>query len=480
MARIISDNKRPEYINKVVKQKMDTAYSTYSRHIGGCIFVRYFHQNIVETTTDNGMGNTNEFIGSNSSIRYNMIDNLPLFKVDSAQFNLDYDELMGLNGSSESQGIIVPGTIEPIPNDYFTIEYSDKKYLYKVTSIETDDYTKKSKYYKISFKYDGYYDKKIEEQVVENFTCLFDTIGSEQTSIIKNNAYELAKKAEEKLNDIKLKYLNKFMLKETTTPIFKDKLGRLYYDPYLIEFISRNNIFIKDRSFSSVNINNTLELDENFDEAYYESIYNLLENKYLDEFNTKFNIFPIRNHYSYYGISGRPFYMVKLATRYDLDEFIGFYPFDYGTMDLDYVKSVKLYKHKPEKPLLLKETSSSIQAYLTLGVARDSIFGETNIVIPNDNIDAEIHLGKDKNILESECFIVKTVPIKPIKPRQDKLVSELHDIISLYIKNEDEYRILEKFYSLKNIIIREELDHFIYLPMFFFVIQKIIDNTVLK
>lgn len=314
MARFTNNKK--DYINDTVKFSMDNNYGSYNKFLDGTapIFIVYYKQNIVESTTDIGFGNTYTMIGDNSSITYNKIQHIPLYGVDASVFELNYDEISGVTGSSESQGILLPNTIEPIANDYFTVEYMDNKYLYKVIDINTEDHIKSNNYYRITFKFDGTFNDAILKQVSGKYTCLYDNIGTEDVTIIQDDALELVRKAEEKLDYIKSKYKNSFILDMTNSFILTlDEENRKYlYDPYLIEFIDRNNIFIENRSFKSLVIKNNIDLDSNFEIEYIDSIYYRLENRELQDFsiNTMYNL--IRSNSNYYGICGDSYYMVKI------------------------------------------------------------------------------------------------------------------------------------------------------------------------
>lgn len=330
MARFTSDKKN--YINDTVKFSMENNYGAYNKFLDSSapIFIVYYKQNILETTTDIGFGNVQTMIGKDSPITFNRINHLPLYGVDTAIFDLNYDDISGISGSSESQGILLPNTIEPIANDYFTVEYMDNKYLYKITDIDTEDHIKSNNYYKISFKYDGPFDERILNQVSSKYTCLYDNIGTEDVTILKDDVLELCKKCDDKLDILKDKYLNVFLLDATNNVVLPiDKNARRFlYDPYLIEFIDRNNIFKKDRSFKSLVMKNNIDLDDDFEAEYLDSIYKRLEDKLLEDFSVSIRHVPINGYDSYYAICGDDYYMPKLQQIYDV-----------GTNDIMFTKS---------------------------------------------------------------------------------------------------------------------------------------------
>jgi hypothetical protein len=115
-----------------------------------------------------------------SPIRYNKLLNFPLYGIEQIQLQLDEDE-EGLTSDYQSEAIILPNTIHPSVDDYFIINYLEKKYMFRITKYEYDT-IKSNNYYKVEFSLqsvDVSFFNDIERQVVKTYYTQFDNIGTD-------------------------------------------------------------------------------------------------------------------------------------------------------------------------------------------------------------------------------------------------------------------------------------------------------------
>lgn len=299
-------NNQIEYFNKQIEtQQQIHDSSSYSRFRGKIpVLVTYYHQNVIETTTDVGLQNVYENIGGMSSKRYNKIKNIPLYDIDKGIFNIEETET-GFKGSLNSEATLIPDTIKPIPEDYFTINYQENLYLFKIISVETDT-IKSNNYFKIAFKYDRADFSKIESQVVGTFNCIFDNIGSNDKSIIRDIDYDLLNKLDSVYKDVANEYINVFynQLCSTFTLMISEKK---YYDPYLIEFIKKHSLF----SYNNFSFDHMLSLENTFKERYYKSIYHNVEIK-NKTFENRIRELRIQDIMTYFFRSGEMYFTYEL------------------------------------------------------------------------------------------------------------------------------------------------------------------------
>ena len=112
----------------------------------------YYNQNIHASTLDEGSKLQYSPLGSDSPTKYNMIKDFYLYGIERIYTDYENGE-WGLESSSiEGDAIILPNTIVPIANDYFTIDYLDQKLLFKVTSVTADTIENGANFYKIQYK----------------------------------------------------------------------------------------------------------------------------------------------------------------------------------------------------------------------------------------------------------------------------------------------------------------------------------------
>lgn len=201
----------------------------------------YYNQDVHASTLDEGSKLQYSPLGEDSPTKYNRIEGLYLYGIERIVTNIDNGE-WGLEADSiEGEAIVLPNTIVPIANDYFTINHIDKKLLFKVLSVTSDTIENGVNFYKIQYKLDQLTDEEILEQVSNNYTMIVNNVGTQFKSIIRKNDYDFIDKIEDILIRLKTYYNNLFYSSRVQTYILIYR-GTHFYDPYLIEFLKRNSI----------------------------------------------------------------------------------------------------------------------------------------------------------------------------------------------------------------------------------------------
>lgn len=248
-------------------------------------FVNYYHINNVTSTTDNGFKHIDQFIGKDSPLRYQKITDFPIYGLESIQLDLS-EEDEGLTTSYESDGVILPNTIKPLPDDFFTITYLDKCYLFRIVSINYDT-IKSNNFYKIGFTLYSADDttEKLEEQVVLKYKCIFSNIGTEEKCIIQEDAIELMNRIEKVYTLLIDRYKRLYYNKKYNSFIYKYD-NKYLYDKYLTNFINVNQLFNKKNDFNTLYLSNE-DYGDLFDIEYADTIYKFLEDLDKDSVNYK-------------------------------------------------------------------------------------------------------------------------------------------------------------------------------------------------
>jgi hypothetical protein len=292
-----------KYLDNFVNQTYD-----YSRFIEGSpTFVTYYSKDILASTEDVTLGGITELVGTESPIKYNKIENFPLYGIDSALLPaLEFDEQDGLNTTIEGEAIILPSTIKPLPNDYFVIGYYTDVYMFKISNVETD-WTGNRNLYKVSYYLSGDKAQTLEErQVTENYKVVYENIGKEAKSVIKESDFLLLEKIDDGYDRLVKFYTKFYYNKSYNTFLYKDIL----YDNLLMDFINKNSLFIKTRTFlKNIKIEPLLKIDMDDFFNYDGSLFNAVEEKskeqlldfkfystYINDRTSIFNLF--KNKYS--------------------------------------------------------------------------------------------------------------------------------------------------------------------------------------
>lgn len=348
MGQII--NNKVNYLNKQAKKGLEISEATtYSRFLENApVLVTYFRQNKVETTTDSGFGVVETNIGL-SGKKFNKVSMVPIYGIDPGSFNLDNDE-MGIRGSYQTDGIMIPDVLEPIAEDYFTFEYHDNTFLFKVTNVEMDR-IKSNNYFKITFKYDRVMLDELNKQVVDDYTCVFENIGTDAKTILKNSDIDKLESLKIIYNDVKEAYLEMFHNSMSSSLVLEEN-GLFFYDPYLTEFVKRTKLFYEDANFHSLSFDHVLDVPKDFRNRYNRSIFYGIESGTF-VFENRMRYLRIHDIMTYFYRSGLPYYTEHLMTANEAE---GLYIYKH-TEEFDYFykgdnpvfNTILLYKMDDEK-----------------------------------------------------------------------------------------------------------------------------------
>lgn len=247
------------------------------------IFVTYYHVVNEASMADTGYQDAFSLIGSKSPIRYQKINNFPLYGVPQLQIQLQTLE-QGIDGSFDGEAVILPNTIKPFPNDFFVIPYANNStrnaFLFRVTEIQYD-VVRADGYYKINFILEYNDEEKlteIERQVIQNNEYVLDT------GIIESSTYSKLQEIKAIYDDIKDTYYSIFYNERHNC--FLGDLGSnlLLYDPYQTAFINRHALFNDKHNFV------VLILTDQFTDPqrklkYEKSLYRCIERQDIDLLN---------------------------------------------------------------------------------------------------------------------------------------------------------------------------------------------------
>lgn len=293
MGKFINDeNIENELINQVFDDYLDTT-ERYSKWFQGSpIFVTYYSINLDNSTQDHGLNNVTEMVGNESPIKYNKIENFPLYLESEMNFQTQLDEESGFDSDSEGNAIILPGSIVPQNDDLIVFQVLEQKYLYRVSNVEYSN-TSVRKFYRINFFVSPFDIDTLEaRQVAENYSTIYNNIGTNLDPVIPKKQFTFIQEIDKTLNYLMERYIRFYYDDKVNSFIYnKDKLNLTLheyykdngiYDPKLAEFIKRNKLFINSKTFfKNIYIDCLLQ---NRDLDYEKSIYSFLETADVEEY----------------------------------------------------------------------------------------------------------------------------------------------------------------------------------------------------
>lgn len=245
---------------------------------GGPTFTTYFHINNNESTVDEGFSDVHTVFGKKSPIKFDRIENLPMYGMDQMVMQIQDDE-NGITVNYENDAIILPQTIKPLPNDCFIIPTLKDAYLFRITNIVYDSIMTDN-FYKIEFSLHSISQEIIDDimkyQVLSNNVCLLENIGTDTRCIIESDSYV-------KINEINKMYHNiidfyKALFYNERHNVFLCEYieGRYVYDALQTEFINTHNLFKEKNSLDCLYLTNEYD-DPKRKYKYAKSIYKFIE-----------------------------------------------------------------------------------------------------------------------------------------------------------------------------------------------------------
>ena len=311
----------------------------------------YFNVNLKKSTLDESLRINYSNLGEDSPLRYNKINNSYLYGIERVTTDLDLGDYGISAGDIEGEAIILPNTIIPYPQDYFYINYLNKEYLFKVLSVTNDTLEDGGNFYKITYKLNRIETEKIEKLVVEEFEMMLNNTGTNFVSVVRSTEYKFIENIDTVLDKLKQYYKMLFYNKRVQTFTFRGITD--IYDPYMIEFMIRNNIMLDYDDFLYISHNTFLP--DTFGIDYDKTIFRRVElkdkKKCINNFSLRFIDEPLSILSSrteqYFQVILNPLGLIDIETiEYELLDKIEnnrlFYENDYRNIIIKYFNDIDI------------------------------------------------------------------------------------------------------------------------------------------
>lgn len=249
-------------------------------------FSTYYHINDDLTTTDAGYKDVDSIIGFRSPIRFHKINDFPLYGLEQIVLQLQEEE-QGMDFSYSGEAVIMHGTVTPLPNDFFTINHLKKIYIFRVTEIQVDNIMPDN-YFKINYQLE-YTDidmlQALEKQVIENFDCILENIGTEDKCIIKTESHEKIKEITKMYNEVQETFLTIYYNEKYNCLLGDYGVGKKIYDPLQSDFVNKHSLFNEQNNFKTIVLADQFP-DQKRKIKYERSIYRFIERRDVKRINS--------------------------------------------------------------------------------------------------------------------------------------------------------------------------------------------------
>ena len=297
----VINNSRVNTTNDMLKAQNKRYYKyNTSRLESKPIFCTYFNADRSESTISKGLGAVYDKSGKNSPLRFNQINNVPLYGFREFNRETNKTEYKGVSVELSNESILVGGTgFEPNVSDFILIEISGAKLVFEV-SLATPTTVLANPSFRIaySFKFEANKDpnmmEEIMSQVINEYDFIVDNVGTNKTAVLDvttvKNINELTyifqrinasyKETFYRENENVLSFTEVTVAGNDTYPLIVN-----YYCPAMVEFQIRNRPimyrFDNSGTLELLLTHETMGYYE-YDKTPYGAISYVIDNKLVD------------------------------------------------------------------------------------------------------------------------------------------------------------------------------------------------------
>lgn len=229
---------------------LDSPSAITLQGLGVPLLVTWFNYNSKESNAVNGIETTDNLIGNRSGVKYNRVDNLPIYGVNKDVQSLEIapDDNGIMDTRWEIEPIIPPNTIIPSPYDYMIYRFGNGRVvMFRATDTNVST-LKVNGYYKVPMTLvdvdSDNYPEQIEDQVIDRLKVKLERIGTNEKCIISTEKEELINRLENLLSRTMEDYVDTFFITKYNSFVFRGYNDTQcdIYDPYLTRFIITHNL----------------------------------------------------------------------------------------------------------------------------------------------------------------------------------------------------------------------------------------------
>lgn len=275
-----------DMVGNLTKSGLDRLQNPYWKYLNQKpTKVTYWNVNSKRSTLDQGKKDTYDQLGPKSSLRYNRIKDFIIYGLPRFQVDLNLEETGIQSSEISGQGLILPNTIIPSVDDYFTIDYMSKPYLFRVTRQTIDNLEQSSgiNFYRIEATLDNtrqdYLKALNGRQLAYKYIFRIDRVGTNMTPILTEEEDAAIGRLQQLYDLLRTRYVELFWRSNVQTFICAYIDGMYLYDPYLIEFIIRNGLFASDDELKYLFIDQAVHHSSTFNIEYDHTIFRDFERR---------------------------------------------------------------------------------------------------------------------------------------------------------------------------------------------------------
>ena len=243
----------------------------------GAILTTYYHIHDTAVTVDRGLKDIAQLFGKDSPLRFNRIENFPLYGFGQANPN-NTDETQVEDINVEGECLILPSTIVPSQYDIFVINHLRMRGFFQVTEV-TFDSMKTEGYYKIKYRLQSTSEEQfgyLENQTIGEFRCQLDAIGTDLNPIIRKDDAVRRDQLKQIVNNMIGDYRAMFYNERHNCFMLSTRNFWRWFDLCGNEFMAKHSLMNPENATNVIMLHHKLN-DRSFAMRYQQSLYRWIE-----------------------------------------------------------------------------------------------------------------------------------------------------------------------------------------------------------
>ena len=243
MGQVITSAEMRNVVDSNLKSYIAQTTTSYARLFGKTpSFVTYYTYDPYHSMVDVNLGGAIQIVGQESSIRFNLINDFPLYGVTEADVTAAYEETQGIvQNGVRGEAFILPGTIQPNENDLFIIDYLESKLVFRVVTCSPDRVEGKA-FYKVEYILEPYDWHQLQRQTTKNYTFELSTMGTGANPIIEQDTQILLREMDVLVEFHAETYWRAFYDRSSGTVLLRNGFSKAVHDRSVALFIKRNSL----------------------------------------------------------------------------------------------------------------------------------------------------------------------------------------------------------------------------------------------
>lgn len=258
------------------EQRLQSHVNKYVEN--GAILTTYYSQKENSITVDRGLQGIDQLFGNKSPLRYNKINNLPLYGFTQANPD-NTDELQIEDINVEGDCILLPSTIVPKQHDFFQLNHLKMNALFQVTTVNYDS-MKPDGYYKIHYRLISTSDESIQDlqkRVIETYSTELNAIGSNTNPIIREDEFHYRNQVRQMVNQMITNYRALYYNDKHNCFLFHHpEIGLDWFDMCGNEFMAKYSLMNMENSGKVILLHDKIQ-ERQMSLYYSNSVYSWIE-----------------------------------------------------------------------------------------------------------------------------------------------------------------------------------------------------------